>query len=281
MTNTNHGDVDLHLHTCHSDGYYTPNDLIDKVHSHGLSAIAIVDHDEIGALPEAIQYGKSKNIEVLPGVELSVYFRGQDIHVLGYCFDYHDSDLLDYLGLFRRERLKRARQIIEKLALSGIHISLDDVLEKGGAGSIGRPHIANVMLENGVIDSFQEAFDRFLGDGKPANVEKYKIDVYTAVSIVKSAGGICSIAHPGIQVQNRDLMPLFKMGIQGIEVVHPKHREEKTDFYRNLARNHGLLATGGSDFHGGPKGEEALGKYTVEYEIVGQMKALGNCQQPS
>lgn len=269
-----HGDADLHLHTTHSDGYFSPIQLIDKVHALGLRAVAIVDHDEISAISEAIHYGYSKGIEVLPGVELSISFNGQDVHILGYCFDFEDANLIRYLSLFREERLKRARSIVNKLAQEGLSIHFDDVMEKAGSGSVGRPHVANVLLEHGYVKSFQQAFDKYLGDGKPANIRKYSIDFETAQDLIHSAGGVCSIAHPGIQLSDRDVMTLIKLGVPCLEAVHPKHRAEKTRFYRNLAENHGLQITGGSDFHGGTKGEETLGKYTVPYQTVAELKKL-------
>lgn len=270
------GSVDLHLHTNRSDGYYSPIELINKVIPLGLKAIAIVDHDEISAFPEAIRYGQSRGLEVLPGVELSVDFHQQDIHILGYCFDYENPTLVDYLNLFKNERIKRAEKIVQKLSDLGMPISFDAVLQKAGRGSIGRPHVANVLIEKGFVYSFQEAFNKYLGEGKPANVEKYKIDIHVAFELIESAGGVCSIAHPGLQLSDDDLMSLIKSGVQGIEVVHPKHDEEQTHYYSYVAQMNGLLETGGSDFHGGQKGEEALGKFRVPYDIVLRMKDLSS-----
>lgn len=271
--NPDNGCADLHLHTTHSDGYYEPADLINKVAALNLCAVAITDHDEISALDEAIEMGRAQGLEVLTGVELSVSFQGRDIHLLGYCFDRQDVDLGAYLQLFRDERVKRARRILEKLGAVGVELSLHDVMDKAGTGSVGRPHIANVMLEKGIVGSFQEAFDKYLGDNKPASVSKYKLDVNEAISLIESAGGICCVAHPGIHFNDRSLITLLRMGMQGIEAVHPKHNYEKTRFYQNLARNYGLIATGGSDFHGGIKGEDAIGRYLVRYDVVEQLKS--------
>lgn len=270
----NSGVADLHLHTTFSDGYHSPRALIDKVAGLGIAAISITDHDEVAALPIAMTYGKQKNVEVLTGIELSVHFNGQDIHLLGYCFDHENSELARHLELFKNERVKRAERIVQKLANLGISISFDDILAKAGNGVIGRPHIANVLLEKGHVFSFQEAFDKYLGTDKPANVDKYKIELSTALALIRDAGGICSIAHPAIQLRDADVLQLIEHGVEGIEVVHPKHGEVEIALFTDLAENHNLVMTGGSDFHGGSKGEETLGKYIVSNDVVNQLKAM-------
>lgn len=272
----NDGHADLHLHTNRSDGYYSPKELIDLIRPLGLRAIAIVDHDEISGLKDAIEYGSRFDIEVITGVELSVNYLHYDLHILAYCFDHENSQLVDHLKMIRIERLRRARKIVEKLNKLGMPISFDSVLKKASAGSVGRPHIASVLLEEGYVYSFQDAFNRYLGDGKPANIEKYRLDITTTIGLVRAAGGICSIAHPGLFLAQEDLLFLIKAGVQGIEVVHPKHDEEQVRNYRKLAQSHGLLETGGSDFHGGKKGDDVLGKYTIPYSAVENLKAAAN-----
>jgi len=270
--NEKNGRVDLHLHTTRSDGHYPPEQLIDKLAALQFRAVAIADHDEIGAISEIKAYAKNRGIEIIPGVELSVQFGGRDIHVLGYCFDPDEPVLLEYLKLLRDDRINRARKIVHKLSTLGMPLPFEEVLRKAGSGSIGRPHIAFALLEHGHVDSFKEAFTKYIGDGKPAYVGKLSVDIKQAMQMIKSAGGLCSIAHPGLQLSTQDLMMLIKTGVSAIEVVHPKHDAEHTRFYAELARDHGLLPTGGSDFHGGSKGEEALGKYTVSYDVVNKMK---------
>ncbi|HEX9654009.1 MAG TPA: PHP domain-containing protein [bacterium] len=267
-----YGHADLHLHTNRSDGYYSPKELIDLIATHGLRAIAIVDHDEISGLHEAIDYGSGIGIEVISGVELSVNYLNYDLHILAYCFDPQNSQLVDHLKMIRIERLKRARKIVEKLNRLGMPIAFDAVLKKSGAGSVGRPHIAGVLLDEGYVYSFQDAFNRYLGDGKPANIDKYRMDIQATVNLVRAAGGICSIAHPGLMLGPEDLLFLIKAGVQGIEVVHPKHNPEQQRNYRTLVQAYGLVETGGSDFHGGKKGDDVLGKYTIPYVAVARMK---------
>jgi len=268
--------ADLHLHTNHSDGYYSPTEIVEMAHAKGITAIAIVDHDEISALDEARECGNGLGVEVLSGVELSVTFRNHDLHILGYCFDHRSPELLEHLNLFRKERVSRAERIVEKLAQMGMPISFKEVIKKAGPGSIGRPHIAKVLVEDGFVTSFQEAFNKYIGNSKPAYVDKYKIDAITAFGLIKSAGGVSVIAHPGIQLNDDDLLELIKLGVDGIEVIHPKHNEERRAYYAELANSNALLQTGGSDFHGGHKTEETIGKYNIPYELIVKLKQLAS-----
>ncbi len=268
------GRADLHLHTTHSDGKCSPAEVIEKCAAHDLRAVAIVDHDEISALETAIACGEERGVEVIAGVELSVRFQARDIHILGYGFNYQHSELVAYLAFLRAERRKRARQILQRLSQMGMPLLYDDVVEKAGPGSIGRPHIARAMMEKGYVRTFQEAFNRFIGDGRPASVPKHRIGIDAAVKLVYDAGGVCSLAHPGLFLTDAQVMELVKTGLTGIEVVHPKHNEARTRFFQQLARENDMLETGGSDFHGGTQGEEALGKYTVPYAVVEQIKRL-------
>ncbi|MFQ5602886.1 MAG: PHP domain-containing protein [bacterium] len=273
---SNHQYADLHLHSFHSDGHYSPVDLIDKSLAQGLKAIAIVDHDEIGAIPEALQYGSSKGVEVLTGVELSVSYKHYDLHILAYGFDPEHAELVEYLQFFKEERIKRAKKIVEILCTLGMPLSFEAVRRMAGPGTIGRPHIAKLLVGEGYVHSFQDAFNKYLGDGKPANVKKYKIDLDSAFALVKNAGGVCSIAHPGLLLKDHDLIMLIKSGIGCIEVIHPQHTLEQTQYYSDLAKSYDLVETGGSDFHGGRKGEEVLGKYKIPYEQVLRLKYLIN-----
>lgn len=266
--------ADLHLHSNRSDGVCSPKELVDKALSCGLKAIAIVDHDEVSALEEAIPYGKEKGLEVIPGIELSVSYRQFDLHILAYCFDSKNTQLVNYLDLFQKERIKRAQRMVEILTKFGMPISFDAVLQKAGQGSIGRPHIAEIMVEEGYVFSIQEAFDKYIGNGKPAYVAKYKIDVDTTFRLVTSAGGVCSIAHPGIDINDEILAMLIKVGLPAIETVHPKHNEHQTRYFSEVAKRNGLLETGGSDYHGGSQGDDVLGKYKVSYEVVDKLKEI-------
>ncbi|MFQ5705856.1 MAG: PHP domain-containing protein [bacterium] len=269
--------ADLHLHSNRSDGFCTPDQLVEKALEHNLKAIAIVDHDDISALEEAIPFGKEKGIEVIPGVELSVQHNNLEFHLLGYCFDLGNPELQAQLRLFKENRVQRARKIVNKLSKLGVAISFEEVIQRAGEGTVGRPHIAEVLLEQGCVFSFQDAFNRYLGSGKPAYEQNFRMDFITALRLVRGAGGICSIAHPALVLDDEMIYQLIKAGIEGIETIHPKHNLEKTRYFSEIARRNGLVETGGSDYHGGKKGEEALGHYRISMENVLRLKEISSC----
>jgi predicted metal-dependent phosphoesterase TrpH len=271
MTST--GMVDLHTHTNRSDGLLPPEQVVHLAAQAGLRAVAITDHDEIGALEVAVTVGNRLGIEVISGVELSVSHSGYDIHILGYLLDFHHARLLEFLNFFQSERVRRVHRILEKLNALGCPVPLETVLRKAGAGSIGRPHIADALVETGHVPSYHEAFNRFIADGKPAFVPKVRISAAEAVAIIHEAQGLACLAHPGQNLTEPIILNVIHAGVDGIEVVHPKHTATQREIYRGLAKTYNLLETGGSDFHGGRKGiEEKLGDFVIEYEKVEKLK---------
>ena len=265
--------ADLHLHTIYSDGVLTPYELVQKAAKAGLSVISITDHDNVGAIEEAIECGKSCGIEVVPGVELSVELNEKDVHVLAYFFDYKNKRLLDYLARFREERLRRAERIVEKLNHINIPITMDSVLDCAGIGSVGRPHIAAALVEHGLIDTYNEAFIKYIGTGMPAYEKKYQMAPEEAVKLIAATGGLSFLAHPGKYTSEVELLQLIHAGVDGIEVVHPSHSKTQQEFYRNLVQQYFLLESGGSDFHGGKKNDdEVLGAYAVPIQVVDEMR---------
>lgn len=270
---TANGKADLHIHTNHSDGLLPPEKVVQLAARAGLRTIAITDHDEIGALEAAISAGQQLNVEVIAGVELSVTHSGFDIHILGYLLDFHHPPLLEFLKFFQGERVRRVHRIIEKLAEQGFILPLEMVLRKAGAGSIGRPHIADALVEAGHVSSYYEAFNRFIADGKPAFVPKVRISAVEAVTIIHEAKGIACLAHPGQNLTENVILEVIKAGVDGIEIIHPKHSPAQRELYRRLAKTYNLLETGGSDFHGGRKEDERLGDFVIEYEKVEKLKA--------
>jgi predicted metal-dependent phosphoesterase TrpH len=264
--------VDLHIHSNRSDGSFTCQKIIDYACKLGLNAISITDHDDINGLEFSEQYSQQKGIEFITGVEISARSRPYDLHLLGYFFDYRDKQLNNYIEFFQSERLKRARKIVELLKNFGINLSLDLILKKAGHGSIGRPHIADAMVEEGCVYTYQEAFNKYIGDGCPCCVPKYKISPAEAISLINNAGGICVIAHPGSDVNDEGLMELIKVGLEGIETIHPRHTQQQVDHYREIIQKHGLLETGGSDCHGNRKSHVMIGQFNVPYSIVEKMK---------
>ena len=268
------GRADLHTHTTHSDGALVPYDLIQRAHSAGLEVLSITDHDNVGALDEGIEWGKSLGMEVITGLELSVSLGEKDVHVLAYFIDHRNQDLLDYLTFFRRERLKRAERIVQKLNKLNVPLKLEAVLEQAGIGSVGRPHVANALLDGGYIGAYHEAFEKFIGNGGPAFEKKYQLSPADAFKLVNKAGGLSFLAHPGKHISELDLSQLIKNGLDGIEVVHPSHDDKLREYYRGLVNQYFLLESGGSDFHGGKKSDDhTLGVFTVPMHVVETMRS--------
>lgn len=265
--------VDLHIHSDRSDGSFTCQEIIDYACKMGLKAISITDHDDISGLEFSEQYCHQREIEFITGVEISARARPYDLHLLGYFFDYRNKQLNDYIDFFQNERLKRARKIVELLKNHGIKLAFDLVIKKAGHGSIGRPHIADAILEEGYVYTYQEAFNKYIGDGGPCCVPKYKISPAEAIALINNAGGICVIAHPGSDVNDEMLMNLIKVGLDGIETIHPRHTQQQVDHYREIIQKHQLLETGGSDCHGDRKSHVMIGQFNVPYSIVEKMKA--------
>lgn len=271
---TDDGKADLHMHTTYSDGVLPPKDLVEKAHSAGLSAIAITDHDHVGAIDEAASLGQQLGVTVVPGVELSVTLGEKDLHILAYFFDHTDAKLLEYLEFFRTERLKRAERMVKKLNSINVPLKLDAVLEQAGIGAVGRPHVANALVEEGHVGSFHEAFDRFIGVGGPAYETKFQLNPQEAFRLIARSGGLSFLAHPGRYLTEQELIELIKQGLDGIEVVHPSHSEQQREYYRSIVHHYFLLESGGSDFHGGKKNDDQVfGVHTVPLHLVEAMRS--------
>lgn len=262
--------LDLHLHTTHSDGSCTPTEVVNMAHQAGVTALAITDHDIMTGVTEAIEVGQQCGIEIIPGVEISSLAGNSELHILGYFLDRQDSDLLVRLKTLRDARHRRNPQIIERLQALGVEITYDEVRALANTDSIGRPHIARVLMDKHVVASAKEAFDRFLADGKPAYVPRELPSPAEAIRWIKAARGLAVLAHPTwVKVADRSLVDLVRQlkadGLDGVEVYYSTHAARQTREYLNLAQQLGLLVTGGSDFHGltKPDIEVGIGKGTL------------------
>lgn len=266
--------ADLHTHTNCSDGKLTPLQLIDLSKKQGISIISITDHDNVSGINEAMRYGKTVGIQVVPGVELSADIEGHEIHVLGYFIDHRNEKFLEFLRSSRKLRIKRNEKIVEKLNGMGSKIQFDSILTKAGQNtSIGRPHIAIELNEEGFVNSYYDAFIKYIGDGKPAYVKKPNPDIREVVKMISEAGGLSFIAHPGKFVRDELLQKVIQSGIDGIETVHPSHSKEDTAYFNSIASENFLLTSGGSDFHGGLKNDgKNFGKYFIGIEDILNMK---------
>lgn len=265
--------VDLHIHTTASDGTSTPQQVVQLAAQRKLRAIAITDHDTVGGILEAKAEGHRLGIEVIPGVEINTDYNHQEIHILGYFIRYKDRDLQTRLENLQKARLIRIRKMVDRLPGLGLPIELKRVLELAGEGSVGRPHIGMAMTEKGYVASVAEAFQRYLGLGRPAFVPRYALTPAEAVRIIRKAGGIAVWAHPGLAQRDCLMAELVEAGLRGLEVYYPEHTPDMVRHYLALAQKYQLVVTGGSDYHGSGTGYRAeLGDVTVAYEAVDQLK---------
>ena len=261
------------MHTTYSDGVLSPYELVKRCKQRGLSIIAITDHDSVDAFPDAIEYGKEFGVEVIPGVELSALVGDKDVHILGYFVDYTSKRLQEYLEFFRIERKKRAERIVAKLNSINVPLKIESVMQRAGKGAVGRPHIAYAMVDSGFIQSYQEAFEKFIGNGGPAYERKFNLSPEEAIKLISSSGGLSFLAHPGRYTSDEVVNQLIKSGLDGIEVIHPSHMQSHTAHYRGVVSEYFLLESGGSDFHGGKKNDDdVLGYYYIEDVKVNMMK---------
>ncbi len=277
------GSIDLHVHSTASDGSFSPKQLVKMAKEIGLVALALTDHDTIDGLYEAQTEAKKLNVNFVPGVEISVKFDGPGhFHLLGYFIDYEEPILVDTLKKLKEARATRNQQMLLKLQQMGIPITWEDVVRVSGGGEIGRPHMARILVEKGIVKDTEEAFSRYLAKGAPAYVPKARLDPKEAINIIHKAKGLTSLAHPYyLKLSNEDLIKyvalLKDFGLDAIEAYYTDHSLEYTNFCLNLAKKFNLLVTGGSDFHGANKPEIRLGigkgSLFVPEEIYWKLKA--------
>lgn len=247
--------LDLHLHTTHSDGSVAPAEVVRLAHRAGVTALAITDHDITTAIPEATAAARELGIELIPGVEISSQIGDTELHILGYFLDWRDGALNERLASLRASRHRRNPQIIERLQALGIEITYDDVRRVADTDAVGRPHIARVLMDKQVVTSAKEAFDRFLAQGRPAYVARELPSPGEAIRWIQAAKGLAVLAHPTwVKTPDADLAQLVRQlkeeGLDGMEVHYSTHTPQQTREYLDLAKQLGLLVTGGSDFHG-------------------------------
>lgn len=267
--------ADLHLHTLFSDGTYSPEALVEEAAKNGLAAIAVVDHDTVEGVASAIEQGRAKQVEVLPGLELSAEYDGLEVHLLGYLIDYQKEDLLVRLADLKKKRVERVYKILERLKeYAGIDLDASCVF-KIAAGTVGRLHIARAMVAAGKVSSQAEAFKKYIGDKCPAYFAGFKFSPKEAIKLIKDAGGVAVLAHP-YSLHRDELIPEFvDCGLGGLEVYYPEHSQGMVNFYLELAKKFALLVTGGSDCHGLAKPEVKIGSVKIPYELVEKLKQAG------
>ena len=265
--------VDLHLHSTASDGQFSPAELVAMALERGLLVIALTDHDTTEGVDEALEAAKGTGLEVIPGIELSTDVPQEEVHLLGYYLDHHNPAFQEKLRAMRDARRQRAKRMLAKLAALGLPLEWERIAELAGGGTIGRPHIAQAMVERGYVTSTEEAFARYIGRNGPAYVERYKLSPLEAIRLIKEAGGLPVLAHP---IKVLDLLPsLVNGGLVGLEVYYNNYSEEEIEELARLARKFDLIPTGGSDFHGPAVMETVeIGGIWVPMESVERLRAL-------
>ena len=280
--------IDLHTHTTASDGLLSPEQLVEKARQAGVQVLAVCDHDSTEGVDPAVAAGKRSGVEVIPAVEINTDVDQGEVHVLGYFLDHRQLWLQEFLRKLRGGRVNRARQMVEKLNALGIKIDFARVRELA-RGAIGRPHVAWAIVEAGAAKSVDEAFTRYIGRNGPAYVERLKVLPEEAVRVILRAGGIPVLAHPGWGFHEPLIPQLVAAGLEGLEVYYPDHTPAMQAHFLSLANQHGLLVTGGTDYHGeGFATKAAIGSQYVPPEVVEKLKEryaekqkLGAGTQPS
>ena len=265
--------ADLHIHTHFSDGTDFPEEVVRKAAADGFSAIAITDHDTIDGVAPAMKAAAEVGLEVIAGVELSSDYRGKDIHMLGYFFDLDNSPLVCKLKEMQQVRIERMKKMLAKLNELGVkNITFEEVAELTKSDSVGRLHLAKLLVSKKAVSSLEAAFERYLAEGAAAYFPKYLQTPFEAIELIKRSGGLSVLAHPML-TQRDELIPSFvEAGLDGIEAYYPNCSMEIANFYTGIAEKHNLLITGGSDAHGKGKTSTYIGKAFVRYEHVEKMK---------
>ena len=254
--------VDLQVHSTASDGALPPAAVVQAAADAGLYAIALTDHDSVDGLPEAIEAGARLGVRIVPGVELSSHFEGEELHLLGLHLANLEAMRAALLE-FQAQRVQRAERIVATLNAHGIPVTMEAVLAEAGTGAVGRPHIARALLAGGWVREFREAFDKWIGWGRPAYMAKETFDVADAIALVHLAGGIAVWAHPGELATPARIARLAALGLDAVEVLHPSHPPYLVQRLVENTEKAGLIPSGGSDWHGTHDGPRKLGGQLV------------------
>jgi predicted metal-dependent phosphoesterase TrpH len=283
--------ADLHVHTTASDGRWAPGDVVRRLSELGFSAVGIADHDEIGGIPEAIEAGRACGVEIVPAVELSTAVSGKsgtgtdfpgelvpapdlprEVHILGYYIDCEAPELLEVLEACRTHRRRRMDVMVDHLAEVGVPIDIDRVHQLAGEGAIGRPHLAQAMVEAGHVRSIEEAFLRYLAPGRPGYAPKWKMTPAEACALVRRIGGVPVLAHPMLLKDDALVGEIIRDGALGLEAYYAYVPAEVTQRYLHMAEQAGLLVTGGSDCHQ-EDGNVLMGRVRLPYARVEALRA--------
>jgi predicted metal-dependent phosphoesterase TrpH len=258
--------ADLHVHTNHSDGVLSPEEVVRLAVKAGLKVIAISDHDTVSGYVEARNCAEAEELTVLPAVELSTAVHEAELHILGYLIDYESSRLAERIEEFRNERLIRGEKIVERLNELGVELSMDTVMRVAGNSALGRPHFADALIREEYVRTFDEAFARYLGYHAPAYVPKFHMTPVEAIELIHDAHGVAVLAHPGALGRDELVPSLARSGLDGLEAIYPLHDRRTTQYYKKMAADNDMIFTGGSDSHGRKTDKAALGSLKVPKE---------------
>ncbi len=269
--NPDNCNADLHIHSNHSDGSHRIDEIIEISKNMGLKTISITDHDTVSGIPEALLIAQD-SIEVIPAVEMSSNLGSMDVHILGYYIDCGRSEMLDYLDSFKQHRMERVMSIVKHLYEDGIKIEFERIKMLAGNCSLGRPHIAEVLIESGYVKTISEAFSRYLRQGQPYYEPKKNVAPKEVIKLIKECKGVPVIAHPGILHFESIIYQLIMDGCLGIEVWHPEHSMHDRQRFSEIAIKNGLIMTGGSDCHGQRGGNAQIGSIGCQEKDVIDLK---------
>lgn len=265
-------EADLHIHTNFSDGTFTPEEVMAYAKRQGLDCVAIADHDNVDAIAIAINLQKTYNIELISAVEMTAQEGEKELHILGYFIDWQSKRLREKLKQICQSRRARIYKMADKLKEHGIDVDGEEIIKYAESIAISRLHVARYLVEKGYLFSLNVAFDKYIGDGKPCYVGRFRFSSKEIIDIIKDAGGVAIIAHPGLNNVSELLPTLVENGIEGIEVYHIDHSKPTTENLKNFAQEHNLLITGGSDCHGTNKKRILIGNIRLPYKYVERLK---------
>jgi predicted metal-dependent phosphoesterase TrpH len=267
--------IDLHTHSRASDGEFTPSEVAERARAAGIGVWALCDHDTVAGLPEGREAAERAGIRLVPGIELSVFLEKKEIHILGHFIDPVHPTMRAFEDFLADHRRKRTREIVERLSALGVHVTEEAIERFSGGKTLGRPHVARAIVEVGAAASVKEAFDRYLGEGRPAYVGRYRLEVPDAVNLVRGAGGTATVAHPGVsKLERHDLARLRAAGVDGLEVIHADHVPSLREKFLRIAEELDLVPTAGSDYHGVTVSpDRKLGDVTMAGEDLARLEA--------
>jgi len=264
--------IDLHIHSMNSDGMLTPEEILEISRKKKLTAFSITDHDSVDAFFDLENNVTENDPEYIPGLELSVTYGEFDLHILAYYIDPCSEQLQNKLKEFRSNRNERGAKIVEKLNNMEVDINLENIEKIAGKAAIGRPHIADAIFQSGAVKSYDQAFHKYIGNGKPAYVPKKNFTPKEAINMIHDAGGVVVLAHPAIEETYKHLEMLVGLGLDGIECYHPYHKQKHIDQFKHFAERWRLIITGGSDYHGREGSYGKIGSQHVPEEFLHALK---------